>query len=85
MGTTMADISVRGIPDEVYEALKADAERNRRSLNQEIIHRLEASVRAPRRDPEARLERIRALRGRLADLPPLDDAWLEEARREGRP
>lgn len=81
----MADITVRGIPDEVYATLKAEAERNRRSLNQEIIHRLEASVAAPRRDPGARLERIRGLRRRLSHLPPLDDGWLDDAKREGRP
>ncbi len=39
----MADVTVRGIPGEVYERLKAAADRNRRSLNQEIVHRLETS------------------------------------------
>lgn len=81
----MADLTVRGVPDAVYEALKEEAERNRRSLNQEVVHRLEASVRAPRTDSEAELERVRALRGRLADLPPLDDELLDEARSRGRP
>ena len=81
----MADVTVRGIPEAVYEELKAEAERNRRSLNQEIVHRLETSVRAPHADPEGALERIRALRRRLDHLPPLNDELLEDARREGRP
>lgn len=81
----MADLTVRGIPDDVYEALKEEAERNRRSLNQEIVRRLETSLRAPRADPAGDLERIRRLRDRLAGLPPLDDDLLEEARRRGRP
>lgn len=81
----MADITVRGIPEAVYEELKAEAGRNRRSLNQEIVHRLEASVRAPHADPVRALERIRSRRRRLGHLPPLDDELLEEARREGRP
>jgi len=82
---TMADLTIRGVSDAVYEALKEEAERNRRSLNQEVVRRLEASVPAPRADPKAELERVRALRGRLADLPPLDDELLAEARRRGRP
>lgn len=81
----MADVTVRGIPGEVYETLKAEADRNRRSLNQEIVHRLEKSVWAPHADPERALERIRTLRRGLDHLPPLDDELLEEARREGRP
>lgn len=81
----MADVTVRGIPGEVYETLKAAADRNRRSLNQEIVHRLETSVRAPHVDPERVLQRIRTLRRRLDHLPRLDDELLEEARREGRP
>lgn len=80
----MADLTVRGIPDDVYAALKAEAERNRRSLNQEIVRRLERSVGASRIDPESDLERVRSLRRRLSHLEPLDDAALEEARREGR-
>ena len=81
----MADLTVRGIPGELYTALKAEAERNRRSLNQEVIHRLEASVRAPVRDPDAELARIRRLRDRMGELAPLDDELLERARGEGRP
>ena len=81
----MADITVRGIPEAIYEELKAEAERNRRSLNQEIVHRLETSVRAPHADPGGALERIRALRSRLDHVPPLDDDLLAGARREGRP
>lgn len=81
----MADITVRGIPEDVYEELKEHAERRRRSLNQEIVHRLEASVRVPRLEPEAHLQQVRETRGRLEDLPPVDDDFLERARREGRP
>mgnify|MGYP006286246073 CR=1 FL=1 len=81
----MADITVRGIPDEVYERLKQEAERRHRSLNQEIVHRIEASVRAPAVDPEEHLERIRATRRELGDGVRIDDALLERARSEGRP
>lgn len=81
----MADLTAHGVPDAVYEALEEEAERNRRSLNQEVDRRLEASVRAPRPHPEDELERVRGLRRRLGDLPPLDDELLDEARSRGRP
>ena len=36
----MATLTIRNIPDEVHERLKAQAKRNRRSLNQEVIAEL---------------------------------------------
>lgn len=80
----MSDVTVRGIPEGVYERLKREAERNRRSLNQEIVHRLEASVRAPRIRVEEHLTRMRQLRERLSHIPPLDDEFLHRAINEGR-
>jgi len=42
----MADvtITVRGLPEDVHQALKAAADKNERSLNGEILIRLKASV-----------------------------------------
>lgn len=81
----MADITVRGIPDDIYEQLKEEAERRHRSLNQEIVHRIEASVRAPAVDPDEHLERVRSTRRGLGDRASIDDELLERARSEGRP
>ena len=39
----MATLTLRNVPDELYERLKADAKRNGRSLNQEAILRLRLS------------------------------------------
>ena len=36
----MATLTIRNLPDEVHERLKARAKRNRRSLNQEVIAEL---------------------------------------------
>lgn len=36
----MATLTIRNIPDEVHARLKAQAKRNRRSLNQEVIAEL---------------------------------------------
>jgi len=54
----MADVAIRGIPDEVHLELKAAAERNHRSLNGEIVARLAASVRTAPVDAITLLERI---------------------------
>jgi plasmid stability protein len=39
----MATLTLRNVPDELYERLKADAKRNGRSLNQEAIRGLRLS------------------------------------------
>ena len=81
MGT---NITVKGIPDEVYQRLKAAAEANHRSVNSEIITRIEQSL-MPRRvstaDVLARVRRLhKSFEGRTFEL-----GELEEARRGGRP
>jgi plasmid stability protein len=59
------NLTLKNIPDEVYERLKAAAETHRRSLNSEAIVCLE-SVLLPGRVPVSeRLARARALRSTL--------------------
>ena len=79
----MASLTIKGIPDEVLERLREVAAENRRSLNSEVIYRLERSVAGAAVDPEAFLARVRALNAR-APLPPLTDEFLEQAIEEGR-
>jgi plasmid stability protein len=58
-------LTLKNVPDEVYERLKASAEMHRRSLNSEAIVCLE-SVLVPGRVPVGeRLARARALRAAL--------------------
>jgi plasmid stability protein len=81
---TMPSLTIKNLPEQLLEGLREEAAMNRRSLNQEVIARLENSVARPAaRDARALLERIRALRGRIQS--PVDDALLRRARREGRP
>ena len=80
----MATITVKNIPDELYARLKAVAESNRRSINGEIIRRIEKSL-TPRKAPT---EQLLARIGRLHDS--FEDRTftieqIEEARHEGRP
>lgn len=80
----MTNLTVKGLPDDVYRTLKEEADRARRSLNQEVIHRLAASVRAPRVDPDAFLEDLARVHERLS-TPPLTDAEIRDSIRAGRP
>ena len=79
----MASLTLKGIPDDLLNRLRRVAESNRRSLNREVIERLERSLEGRRLDPDALLARVDVLRGRLA-LPPLDDAAIQQAKRAGR-
>ena len=77
------NITLKNIPEPVYEALKASAERHRRSLNSEAIVCLEQALNAPRADVEQRLARVRSLRERLGGLTVTLEE-LDRLRREGR-
>ena len=66
----MPAVTVKGIPEGLLERLRAHAEKNRRSLNSEMIYRLEQSVGSWPVDAEKFIEEITALQDRLK-LPPL--------------
>jgi len=80
----MPSLTLRNIPSELLERLRRDAEQHRRSLNSEVLTRLEHSVGAVCVDPQAFLARVARLPER-ADLPALTDALLAQAEHEGRP
>jgi plasmid stability protein len=58
-------LTLKNIPDEVYERLKASAEVNRRSLNSQAIVCLESVLLQTRLAPSERLARARELRAAL--------------------
>lgn len=58
-------LTLKNIPDEVYERLKSEAERHRRSLNSQAIVCLETVLTPTRATPTERLQRARKLRGAL--------------------
>jgi hypothetical protein len=80
----MATVTLKNVPEELVRILKKDAKQNRRSLNQEALSRLESSVASPRRSGDETVAALRRLHKRLAGLPPLTDAFLRRAKREGR-
>lgn len=79
----MPTLTIKGLPDPIYQRLKAQAEAHRRSLNGEIIMCLERAVSATRLDPVAWLANARTFRDGL-DLEPLTERELRAARETGR-
>jgi hypothetical protein len=80
----MPAVTVKGIPEGLLERLRAHAEKNRRSLNSEMIYRLEQSLESWPVDAEEFLLRVKRLQERT-NLPPLTDEYLKRAKEEGRP
>ena len=79
----MPTLTIKGLPDPIYERLKAQADAHRRSLNGEIIMCLERAVSATRLDPAAWLAEARGFREGLT-IEPLTVRELREARQAGR-
>lgn len=79
----MATITVKGLPDEVYDRLRKSAAAHRRSINSEVIVCLERTFSSRPFDPDAFLDRVDALRERVA-LPPLTEDALRVAKTSGR-
>jgi hypothetical protein len=81
----MATITLKNIPDPLYERLKHFAKLRRRSLNSEIIYNLEKSVGLPEEDSEELRKQIVAFRRSIGKRGQLTDEEVEKAINEGRP
>jgi plasmid stability protein len=77
-------LTLKNIPDEVYQRLKASAELHRRSLNSEAIVCLESVLLPGRIDPGESLVRARALRAALPRSG-FEAREIDAMKREGRP
>jgi hypothetical protein len=60
----MVNLTLKGIPETLYERLKESSKANRRSINQEAIARLSESLLVRKVDPEETLARLAELRTR---------------------
>jgi len=80
----MPDVALRGMSPKLHEALKRAARRSHRSLNGEILARLEASFSTATVDVEVLLGRIRERRAR-SSVPDLDAGELRDLKELGRP
>lgn len=77
----MATLTLKNIPDELHARLKESAERNRRSLNSEILIRLESAFSAPVVDVREELRRMKAF---TDGQTPMDHALFDTFKRYGR-
>lgn len=82
-GTAVANLVLRGIPEELHRELKAAAKRGHRSLNGEILARLATSVRMAPVEAAVLLERIRR-RNRSLGPVNLDEPAPNRVRDESR-
>ncbi len=80
----MANITLKNVPEELYEQLKQQAEAHRRSINQEAILCLERALGQKPRDRGQLLEEIDRVREKTAHHN-LSDDELDEAIDAGRP
>lgn len=79
----MPALTVENIPAALYEQLKASAQANHRSIDGEIIHRLETTLMPRRTPPQTFLDAARTLRQRVRTQGiPLEE--IDAAKREGR-
>jgi len=79
----MATITLKGIPDDLYERLKRSAKAHHRSLNSEVIACLERQLTPHVPSTDERLARARKLRAGVASAE-LDPQEIAEAIRQGR-
>jgi plasmid stability protein len=76
-------LTLKNIPDDVYDRLKAAAELHRRSLNGEAIVCLETVLMPTKISPSERLARARQLRAELSGKFRAHD--IDVMKRHGRP
>ena len=79
----MATVTVKNIPDELYDRLRSVAEGNRRSINSEIIMCIENTVISRRINLDEVLRNARQLRQLTAEHL-ISDEEFNRAKTEGR-
>lgn len=79
----MPSITVKNIPDEIYDKVRQQAQAHHRSINSEIIACLEQTVQARSISPSDILNEARRLRKKAKGS--LSSKEIEEAINQGRP
>jgi plasmid stability protein len=80
----MPTITVKNIPEELYERLKEAARTHRRSINSEVIVCIEKAVGSHKIDIEAEIAAARELREKVGNYYLTDDE-LDQFKANGRP
>jgi len=79
----MPSLTVKNIPEDLYEQLKHAANAHHRSINSELINCLEKALLPRKITQQERLDSARALRSQV-NATVIDAAELDEAKRAGR-
>lgn len=79
----MPSLTVKNIPEDLYEQLKHAANAHHRSINSELINCLEKTLLPRKITQQERLDSARALRSQV-NATVIDAAELDEAKRAGR-
>ena len=79
----MPSLTVKNIPEDLYEQLKHAANAHHRSINSELINCLEKALLPRKITQQERLDSARALRSQV-NATVIDAAELDEAKRTGR-
>ncbi len=79
----MPSLTIRNIPEDILEILRARAGRNHRSLNGEVLVLLEAHALAPVTDARRLIEEVREIQQRY-DVPTVEHGEIDELKRRGR-
>lgn len=77
-------LTLKNIPDAIYDRLKAAAQTNRRSMNSEVIVCLESVLLPIQVTPSERLARAQALRAALPQAK-FKTSDIDRLKRQGRP
>ena len=79
----MTTITIKNIPDDLYEQLKIMAAANRRSINSEIIVCIERRLGSYKPSADAILQKARRLR-KMTEANPITDSQFNDAKLAGR-
>jgi antitoxin FitA len=77
------NITIRDIPDEIYDKLKKQAELHQRSINSEVIFCLKQMVRSHRPDPDQVIARAKKLKQQAKGSLTLKE--IQQSIDQGRP
>lgn len=77
------NITIKGIPDDVYQKLKQQADKHHRSVNSEVIMTLKNSLQSRLHDPDILIDRARKLKKRAKGSLSIEE--IQQAIDQGRP
>ncbi|MGE5798583.1 MAG: FitA-like ribbon-helix-helix domain-containing protein [Ignavibacteria bacterium] len=78
----MPSLTIKNIPDKVYKKLKLKAERNKRSLNSEILTCLESAVEYRKIDSDELIKKARMRRSGIEYV--IKDEEVTKLKQSGR-